>query len=69
MKKQTTPEELAKGLNACVELSLKMLLAGTLIKNVKAHWLNNGFNTELTDSIVKKAENIFNTEYSHYRAK
>ena len=50
------------------ELAKEMLLAGTLLKNVKRHFINLGLNELLSDKVCKIAELEVN-EMQTYKSK
>ena len=55
-------------LTQITEVAKEMLLAGTLLKNVKRHFINLGMNEELSDKICRIAE-LESQELQTYKSK
>lgn len=66
--KTSTKEEQLKYLRPLIDLGVKMLMAGTLKKNVIRHFVNKGLSLEASTNLMELAE--FNADkFSHYKNK
>ena len=66
--KSLTTEERLSFLNPLTDFASKMLLAGTLKKNVIKHFTNKGLSVEVANNLMELAE-IKASQFSFYKFK